>query len=283
MFELPASKRIRRADLRNGTRSSTSPSPSALSSPDPELENQAHARFAALYGNFSLPDFASGSNGKLEAATGRLAHSYEDERENDEEEEQGFEFRLFSNDTAKSPQRIVLKLENDEDGDGTFVRKERDKSYYFSTPALGDMKAGIESMAVSGETILSWRNTRARGLEVPWRVKTIRAHNSSKQKPQDSITKAAIVVEDRDKNSKKCKPNKKRRLVLREKQRKKDKAEEERRKRNEGKEEAEREKRTRRNREKKVKRKMKEKAKKAGEVGDDGMAKADVNMAGAQD
>lgn len=253
------------------------------SSPDPELENQAHARFAALYGDFSLLETTSEPNGKLEAGTGQPAHSLENEFENDGEQEQGFEFRLFSNVTTKSPQIVVLKHEDDEDGDGTFVRKERDRSYYFSTPASGDRKAEIESMAVSGETILSRRNIRARGLEVPWRVKTIRVHSFPNPKSQDSITKFAIVAEDVDKDRKKCKPNKKRRIILREKQRKKDKAEEERRKRNEGKEEAEREKRTRRNREKKVKRKMKEKAKKVGEVGDVGMTEVDVNVAGGED
>lgn len=180
------------------------------------------------------------------------------------EEEQGFEFRLFSNSTNTSAARVVLEPEEDNDGGGTFIRKDRDKNYYFATPATGDRKTGFETMAVSGETILAWRNIRARGLEVPWRVKTIKIHSSSKLKP-DGSTQVTVIVDDGEKDRKKCKPNKKRRVILREKQRKKEKLEEEKRKRNEGKEAAEREKKTRLNRAKKVKRKEKQKAFKAGE------------------
>jgi hypothetical protein len=197
--------------------------------------------------------------------TSKQGRTYqEDDREsnNEGEEEQGFEFRLFSSAPNKPAGKIVLKPEEDEDGDGNFVRRERDKSYYFAPPASGERKAGIESMAISGETVLLWRKIRAKGLEVPWRVKTIRVPSSNPTPTGSSLKSEAIVV-DEGETRKKCKPNKKRRLILREKQRKKEKAEEEKRKRDQGREEAEREKKTRKNREKKVKRKLKEKLKKA--------------------
>jgi len=198
--------------------------------------------------------------------TSKQGRTYqEDDREsnNEGEEEQGFEFRLFSSAPNKPAGKIVLKPEEDEDGDGNFVRRERDKSYYFAPPASGERKAGIESMAISGETVLLWRKIRAKGLEVPWRVKTIRVPSSSNPTPTGSSLKSEAIVVDEGETRKKCKPNKKRRLILREKQRKKEKAEEEKRKRDQGREEAEREKKTRKNREKKVKRKLKEKLKKA--------------------
>lgn len=278
MFELPASKRytpsifisrssdtnvdfrVRRADL-NRTRSSTSPPSSRHSTPDPELQSQAQARFAALFGDFSLPEALPATNVKPPEET---TEQREVDLNDEGEEEQGFEFRLFSNPTDTPSTRIVLEPEDDNEGDGRFVRQERDRAHYFATPATGDRKIGFETMAVSGETVLAWRNIRARGLEVPWRVNVIKIHSSSELKP-DGFTQVNITVEDEDKERKKCKPNKKRRVILREKQRKKEKAEEEKRKRNEGKEAAEREKKTRLNRAKKVKRKMKEKAIKAGD------------------
>ncbi len=127
--------------------------------------------------------------------------------------------------------------------------------------------------------MLAWREKRAWGLEVPWRVRTIRVTSlpkpsKSKSKPAGTASEiasevrldAVIGVEVSEEGKKKTKPSKKRRIILREKARKRSAAEEARRKIAESKEEAEREKKTRRNREKKVKRKMKEKAKKGDTV-----------------
>jgi len=287
MFDLPASKRcacsptilifplkanegirIRRADLRDRSRSPASLQSSTRSSPDIELQRQAQARFEALYGDCGVPIASTNSDRKYDSVSNQEG----DDGAKDEEDQQSFDFRLFSTRTGEErSQKIVLEAEEEDNGDGGFLRRERDKSYYFTTIATGERKAGIESMAVSGEKILQWRNTRARGLEVPWRVKTIRVHISSRPKLDARMVKVtgpSEAQETKDVENKKCKPGKKRRLILREKRRTKEKAEEEMRKRNEGREEAEREKRTRRNREKKVKRKIKEKAKKAEATGD---------------
>lgn len=85
------------------------------------------------------------------------------------------------------------------------------------------------------------------------------SHSKSSSSSKLRITEGG--VEELECVEKKSKPNKKRRILLRDRQKKKDIAEEARRKERDAKEEAEREKRTRRNREKKVKRKMREKEK----------------------
>lgn len=78
------------------------------------------------------------------------------------------------------------------------------------------------------------------------------------------------------------KPNKKRRIILRERERVKMVKQEEKKRMESEKEEKEREKRTRRNREKKVKRKLKEKAKKAGVGGGDGEVSGEVVVEGGR-
>lgn len=123
--------------------------------------------------------------------------------------------------------------------------------------------------ALKGEDVYKESRRRNWGLEVPWRVTTIKGPSAkrgatSTSKANQELSKILQEqddgVEGESKKKSKLKPNKKRRIVLRERV-KKVEAEREKRKREELlKEENEREKRTRKNREKKVKRKAKLKA-----------------------
>ncbi len=156
------------------------------------------------------------------------------------------------------------------------MTRERDRRFYIAGPATGVRKQRFMFAAVSGEEVLNLARRRAWGLEVPWRVKSIRVTSVPKSKANASSEIALkpgqshqagqgeIMIQVDPSEKWKRKPGKKRRLILRERQRKIVQREEVKKKERESKEEAERDKRTRRNREKKVKRKMKEKALKAG-------------------
>ncbi|TVY27096.1 hypothetical protein LHYA1_G003138 [Lachnellula hyalina] len=246
MFDLPDAKRVRRSDLYARSQSS-SPTPSE---PDPDFEAQLQARLASLYGSaFGASTTTSISNPSA-APNGKIQPDAEAEDEPAE-----FEFRLFSsgkNDEAK-PQKIVLEDEEEELGEGRFVRN-RDLAYYFAEKAVGEQKWKFESAALSGEEILDLAKQRAWGLEVPWRVTVLKTSVKSKT-AGGAVDKMVMAGRKR--------PGKKSRIILRQKKKKRDEIEENERRDKELKDETEREKRTRRNREKKVKKKMKEKAKKA--------------------
>ena len=141
------------------------------------------------------------------------------------------------------------------------MRRERDKSFYIAPPLTGEARAQIEEICVSGEEVLSGARGRNWGLEVPWRVSVVSV-SGPRSKPRRSEKHKR--EEEGDELERK-KPGKKRRIILRERQRKREATEAAKKLEREKKEEAEREKRTRRNREKKVKRKMKEKGLKGGE------------------
>jgi Fungal protein of unknown function (DUF2011) len=149
---------------------------------------------------------------------------------------------------------------------GGFIRHDRDKSFYIQDKAEGETLSQFRFSAISGEEVLRGREGRNWGLEVPWRVTVLCTFTST------SISNSVSRSKDEHKglikgdSERKKKPGKKRRILLRTRERERREKEEMKRKEREGKEEAEREKRTRRNREKKVKRKMKEKALKASSV-----------------
>ncbi|TVY36962.1 hypothetical protein LOCC1_G008601 [Lachnellula occidentalis] len=252
MFDVPDAKRVRRSDLYARSQSS-SPTPSE---PDPELEAQLQARLASLYGSAFDTSATTSTSNPSAVPNGKPQPDTEAEDEPAE-----FEFRLFSSgkiDETK-PQKIVLEVEEEETGEGSFLRK-RDATYYFAEKAVGEQKWKFESAALSGEEILDLAKRRAWGLEVPWRVTVLKTTGKSKNTRggADTMVKAEAGGE-----IKRRRPGKKSRIILRQKKKKSDEIEEKKRRAEELKDETEREKRTRRNREKKVKKKMKEKAKKA--------------------
>lgn len=293
-FDLPDAKRVRRSDLYTSRSPSSSPGPAA----DPTLESALHSRLAALYGPIPIPstDPAPSNPTRTPKASASADADVQPEQENpqeSQEEPHEFEFRLFSapkysNDNDIQAQKIILASPSSEHGDGGFVTRERDRRFYIAEPATGERKQRFVFAAVSGEEVLNLARRRAWGLEVPWRVKAIRVTSTStstsvpksKSKVNASLDlhlhlasktghsleygQGEVLIQVHPSEKGKRKPGKKRRIVLRERQRKVVQREEAKKRERERGEEAEREKRTRRNRVKKVKRKMKEKALKAG-------------------
>lgn len=142
--------------------------------------------------------------------------------------------------------------------------RNRNPKYFFAEKAVGEEKWCFETAALSGEEILDLSKRRAWGLEVPWRVKVLKVVGKSKSTGDSASKIEALEIGD---EAKRKRPGKKRRVILRQREKTRAEKEEKRRKEQELKVETEREKRTRRNREKKVKKKLKEKAKKADGVG----------------
>ncbi|KAI9646504.1 hypothetical protein NHQ30_004497 [Ciborinia camelliae] len=252
MFDLPDAKRVRRSDLY--TRSSSSPEPS--SPIDPDASARFHEQLASLYG--AIPSHSYATECVLTPENNNAPHLPPSEDDQDQEEE--FDFRLFSNDKEG---KVVLKEEAADKG--VFIVKERNKSYYFTGPIEGKRREEYAIAAISGEDVLQGRTHRYWGLEVPWRVRVLKVGIDG----QKMVGNNGLGVSNSSNMKKKGKVGKKRRIILREKRRENEAQQEAMTKEKESKEEAEREKRARKNREKKVKRKAKEKALKAAAGGID--------------
>lgn len=215
-----------------------------------------------LYGSAPLftPDDAAGN----------------DEEERDREEEQGeFAFRLFAGEDAR---RIVIREEDL--GNGAFLRG-RDPRVFVVGRAQGQRRAGIESVAVSGEEVLRRKGERAWGLEVPWRVVVVRdvrrGRGTMTTTTRDGLSgRGEEMVGD----EKRKKAGKRKRIAMRVKRRREEGEREKREREEKEKEEREREKRIRRNKGKKIKRKMKEKEEKAKKSGT-GTAEGSVGSVGS--
>lgn len=183
-----------------------------------------------------------------------------------EEQEEEFEFRLFS--TAKTgPQKVVL--EHDEDSalqnqEGGLVVPNRPASFYLAGELTPEQRASYSSAAITAEDIYAMSKTRAWGLEVPWRVKKITLSKSKTRTlsrgSSDSLT--TLPVQEEEQLRKRKRPGKKRRVLLRTKDKAKKEQQAAAEKQKMSKEEHLKEKKKRLNREKKLKRRQKDKEKK---------------------
>lgn len=211
----------------------------------------------------------------------------DDPAEKMEEDEPELEFRLFST----SAPTVVRPEEDDVQGDGGILAGRPVEFYLRDFTA--EERARFREVAVNYEDVLRMARQRAWGLEVPWRVKTITLKQSQPVKTPSSGTrkfksKLALEEAEEEGSKKRKRPGKKRRILLRTKEKEKAEKERIRKERQEAieksklsKEEHLREKRKRLNREKKLKRRQKEKEKKmaagggAGSVGDGGGGDSD--------
>ncbi|KFZ00620.1 hypothetical protein V501_10604 [Pseudogymnoascus sp. VKM F-4519 (FW-2642)] len=274
MFDLPGAKRVRRDDLYN----SDDGNEDAASPIDDSRARLLQDQLAQLYGPITIPSQDPVAPGGTEPSPDAPPAEAEDEE---------FEFRLFapsttavaSNDNQSSKpdetttQRIILSNSDDEDlGDGAFTVPQRRLSWYIAAPATGTKKAEFEEAAVSAEMVQREREHRAWALEKPWRVTVIRTGSASTSQPAAALAAKSVSVRtaEGDGKTKRTKPNKKRRIEVRIRERAlAEKLEAERlrcakmaeEKASRGAEDAE--KRTARNRERKIKRREREKRKKA--------------------
>jgi hypothetical protein len=130
----------------------------------------------------------------------------------DGQEEEGFEFRLFN--TAGPITKVVLEDDTAAlKGEGGFVRPARPMSYYVATSLSTQQKQQHLNAAVSGEDVLLRSQQPSWGLQLPWKVTKIssvvrRAKGSGGQAGEDDADETA---------KQQRRPGKKRRIALRNK------------------------------------------------------------------
>lgn len=173
--------------------------------------------------------------------------------------EEGYAFNLFSTSTARTGAvaKVILDDGADALGDGALVRP-RPRSHYASGPASATDKERYRFAAVTADDIYERSSQRSWGMEMPWKVISIQA--TRKAKPSDKTVE--VLMEDADKETKRKRPGKKTRILLRERTKIKAKAAEEAAKKLVDKEEHLKDKKKRLNRIKKLRKRAKEREKK---------------------
>lgn len=176
-----------------------------------------------------------------------------------------YEFRLFS--TAGAPSKVTLEDDATPQGDGSLVHK-RPLSFYMVSNTPSGIKQQYQAAAVSGEDVLRQSERRAWGLELPWKVKTIRMTIASKG---SGDSKTAIAKHGGPAMAQRKRLGKKRRIAVRTREKVKKEREEAATKKAVDKEEHIKEKKKRLNRLKKLRKRAKNKEAKqvGGEDGDD--------------
>jgi hypothetical protein len=188
-----------------------------------------------------------------------------------EAEDEVYAFRLFS--TAGPAPKIVLE-NPDRVEEGKLLRG-RPLSYYLVTDLSPEKKQQYEMAAVSGEDVLERSKVREWGLELPWRVQTIKV--TRKAGPRE---RKIIVNAEDEQQTKRKRPGKKSRVATRIKARAKAQAEEAAKQKMADKEEQLKDKKKRLNRLRKLNRRAKKKAEK-GENGEAG-AESDGGSSGEE-
>lgn len=239
---------------------------------DAELRAELNARLSSLISLNLITPPAGGDEGVFVVDTEPPPVAKKDEQEESdkaptqtqaEAEEAEFAFRLFS---TSAPSQTVVLASKDQDvasgEDVAFAR--RPISHYVRGELSAQEKEQFQLAAISAQDVLAAASQRAWGLEVPWRVTKITV---AAKKGAQPVVGPAVEAPDK---RKKTRPGKKRRIVLRIRDKKKQeemgkkKAQlEKRQSQMMSKEEHMREKRKRLNRERKLKRRQKEKEKKA--------------------
>lgn len=204
-----------------------------------------------------------------------LKPSIEEHSERMEEDEPELEFRLFSTSAPK----IVVRDDDEAEGEGGIISA-RPTEFYLKD-FTSEEREQFRQVAVDYADIIREAQQRAWGLEVPWRVTKITmkagrpiSFTVSQQKPEGKSKGKQKPAQDEE-SGKRKRPGKKRRIVLRikdkerlEKERIRKEKEEAMEKQRMTKEEHLRQKKKRLNREKKLKRRQKEKEKKMGMKGE---------------
>lgn len=274
MFDLPDAKRVRRDEILSRDSTSRSPSPQ----PDSSFQD-AHQRLGALLNLDAL--IAPAESTAPTPALKEDGHQQEDE-------EQEFEFRLFSAPAApksttkdeeapateggetavsRGTQKLRIRLRSPTpgvvDGEGRFLNPFRGWQYYFTTPELlsdsgakqdpasasTNRRKQFEEVAVTGQQMLRWSEVSWPGCYLPWRVIHLkRQHTKLPPASADPTAVATICITNPPTRDPKSRKKPGKKRRIQLRKRKKAAEEEKQR---------EAEKRNRKNRERKIKRRQK--------------------------
>ncbi|KAI0166701.1 hypothetical protein GGR52DRAFT_555188 [Hypoxylon sp. FL1284] len=264
MFEVPDAKRVRREDLYD---SSSDEESAGTDEHDPSLQQKLNAQLSGL---LDISFTANENVEALQASESTEPHNNasklpEEEGDAEEAGEEAFAFRLFRDEN--SSHKVVLEAQDAglKSGDDGFVIAKRPMSYYVAREISPKMAQEFASAAVSAEYILEDAGKRRWGLEKPWKVTTITITTDKRLTPSKSQTDDSTAM-----SRKKKRPGKKRRIILRVRDKAKKEREEAAKRQVVDKEEHLKEKRKRLNRQKKLKRRAKGREKKQGAQDDAG-------------
>ena len=203
---------------------------------------------------------------RTDAAASAPEAAAEAEREDEAVE---FDFRLFSTAGRQQkqqqppPQKVVLApRDEDEKHDGPALSR-RPVSYYVRGELSAEERARYQLAAVSGGDVVARARQRAWGLEVPWRVTKVVIRSGGNREPGKGG--GANIIDGDDDGVRmmgRKRPGKKRRILLRTREKAKKEAAVAAEKQRVTKEEHLKAKKKRLNREKKLKRRQKDKEKK---------------------
>ncbi|KAI0457035.1 hypothetical protein F5B21DRAFT_107489 [Xylaria acuta] len=278
MFTLPEAKRVRRKDLDDSASASISSGEEEVghySEVKLALRAKLNAQLSGLL-DFSFRVEPKTQQQQVDRPEDQLQCRGPDpasdtQQEDENPEEEAFTFRLFRDEALTH----TVVLTNDEDpaalGDGGFVVPSRPRSYYVASPPSPRKVSEYRSVAVSAEYVLADAKRRRWGLEKPWRVTHITPNSNpaspktipgSAQEEEEEKGSAEKKKEEK-KKTKRTRPGKKHRIVLRVREKAARDREETTKKLVLGKEQHLQEKKKRLNRERKLKRRQKEREKKA--------------------
>ncbi|PNY27209.1 Uncharacterized protein TCAP_02863 [Tolypocladium capitatum] len=265
MFELPEAKRVRREDLEGADGSGWGDE--GEDGIDADLQARLNAQIARSLGLDAggvepLHRPAEEPRPKAERPDAEVTDNRDGADgtrnvDNQDEDPDEFEFRLFS--SAAAAPKVVLESNKEAQGEGGLVAQ-RPTSHFLVAHVPAELKRQYEFAAVSGEDVLHRSRSRSWGLELPWKV-TAKITTTRKARPEDEATETGRIEEAPD-PAKRKRPGKKRRIALRTRERVKRAHEEAAAKKQMDKEEHLKDKKKRLNRLKKLRKRAKGKEKK---------------------
>ncbi|KAI2641709.1 hypothetical protein GGS26DRAFT_536539 [Hypomontagnella submonticulosa] len=261
MFEVPDAKRVRREDLRDSASDEEATEDDQW---DSALRGKLNARLSGLL------DLSFATDGDTEAQKPSESQTGDGNEGSNvgvientgSPKEEAFTFRLFRDEEPS--RKVILKPQNVEgkNGDGGFIVAKRPLSYYVAGEPSPESAKEFRMAAVSADYLLQDAKKRRWGLEKPWKVKTIAITINGKIPPTGSSASDNVAAESG--KPKKRRPCKKRRIILRIREKAKKEQAETAKQQLVDKEQHLKDKKKRLNRQKKLKRRAKEREKKQG-------------------
>lgn len=275
MFDLPDAKRyehyvsdihrhtdfyrVRRDQLNGSDSESHHSEDEAVSN---VLREKLRAKLASAL-DFSLESISPSAKDSEPAADAPMK-DVDANPEDEEDEPEEFEFRLFASTTAEAT-KVVLESDKPVNlGEGTVLMPDRPLTYFLAPRSTGKLREKFDFAAVSGDDVMAYAEQRWWGREMPWKIIARIPANSSLTAAQTKIIAQKLPEGTKRKRNRPCKKDRMKKHI---KQRTLKAKKEEEEKMMVSKEEHLKEKKKRLNHAKKLRRRAKEKEKKAATAG----------------
>ncbi|KAI1079353.1 hypothetical protein F5B20DRAFT_544604 [Whalleya microplaca] len=256
MFEVPDAKQVRREDLYGSASDDDE-------SRDDRWDSAMRWKLNEQLSGVLDLHFSTDRNNERPQTVG--ANEEVGDEVDTEEAGQEFAFRLFRD---EEPHKVVLQPQNgqtDGAGNGGFVVPKRPMSYYLAEELPPHIMKEFKMAAVSSDYLFEDAKKRRWGLEKPWKVTTISITTNRETGPKSSPVQNSTAEAGKRKR-----PGKKRRIILRVREKAKKEKEENAKHELIDKEQHLKDKKKRLNRQKKLKRRAKAREEKQKAPGDEG-------------